>query len=147
MIKPDSSGDPLVDLVMRGIGCALPTEYASQVTPELYRNLKRRNVWLDAIAQLLCLAGLFGGIFLKLWIRGKPFQYRGWDFGVQIGLAVALPMTFILLIGVFRGRMRLREFLVFYSLKYGMDARKVFFWIYAPMVLFGIVCAYFSYKP
>ena len=146
MIKPDSSGEPMVNLLMRGLGRVLPTDYANKISPELYQNLKRRNAGLDRIAQGLCIAGLVGGLLVPLWVRGRPLQIKAWDIGVQFGMAVALPVAFVLLMTVFRGKMRFREYLLFYSAKYGMDARKLFLFVYGPMVLLGFVCAYFSYR-
>jgi hypothetical protein len=145
MKKPESSGDPLIDFLTRGIGRLMPADYAGAVSDEQYQLLKRRNQLLEGVSQALCIGGLIGGVFLPLAIRGRPLQFTGWDFGVMFGLGVALPTFFILLATTLQGSQRLREFLVFYSLKYGMDARKLFLFGYTPIILFGFVCAYFSY--
>ena len=82
---------------------------------------------------------------MPLAVRGRPVEFTGWDIGVQFGLGVALPVVFILVAAASQGRQRLREFLVFYSLKYGMDARKLLLFGYTPIILLGLVSAYFSY--
>jgi hypothetical protein len=144
-MKPESSGDLLTDLMMRGIGRLMPVDYARVVAEEQYQILKRRNRWLDGISQALCLLGFIGGVLLPMAARGHPVEFVGWDLGVQFGLAIALPVFFILAVAGFRGKRRLREFLVFYSLKYGVDARKLFLFVYTPIILLGLFCAYFSY--
>lgn len=144
-MKPERSGHPLVDLFIRGVGRLMPADYASAVTADQYQLLKRRNRLLDGISQALCIGGFIGGVLLPLAVRGRPLQLTGWDVGVQFGLAVALPTLFILLATALQGGQRLREFLVFYSLKYGVDARKLFWFFYTPIILLGLVCVYFSY--
>lgn len=144
-MKPESSGDSLIDLLMRGLGRLMPVEYASAVSDEQYQLLKQRNRWIEGISQALCLLGIVGGIFLPMAVRGRSVEFTGWDIGVQFGLGVALPVIYILLATVSQSRERLREFLVFYSLKYGVDARRLFLFGYTPIILFGFVSAYFSY--
>jgi len=144
-MKPESSGDALVDLVMRGVGRLMPVDYADAVSDEQYQLLKQRNRWLDRISQALCLLGIVGGVFLPLLLRGRPVEFTGWDVGIQFGLGVVLPVVYVVVVAGLQGRQRLREFLVFYSLKYGIDARKLFLFGYTPIMILGLVSAYFSY--
>lgn len=144
-MKPESSGDPLIDLVTRGVGRLMPVDYASAVSDEQYQQLKKRNRWIDGVSQALCVLGIVGGALLPITLRGRHVEFTGWDIGVQFGLGVALPVAYILIVAACQGRHWLREFFVFYSLKYGVDARKLFLFGYTPIILLGLVSAYFSY--
>ena len=144
-MKPESREDPLIAVIARAIARWLPPVDPASVSEEDFQNLKARNRGLDTIAQILCVAGIIGGGFLPLAVRGRPLQFKTPDLGVLFGLGVALPTFFILLIGVIRGKPRLLEFLTFYSIKYGIDARQLFLFIYIPVILLGMVCVWLSY--
>lgn len=144
-MKPESSGDPLIDLITRGVGRLMPVDYGSAVSDEQYRYLKERNRWFDGVSQALCVLGIVGGALLPIVVRGRPVEFTGWDIGVPFGLGVALPVAYILIAVGCQGRQRLREFFVFYSLKYGIDARKLFLFGYTPIILLGLISAYFAY--
>lgn len=144
-MKPESSEDPLIAVISRALGRWLPPVDTKSMPEWNFKQLKRRNRALDAMTQILCVAGLAAGVFLPLAVRGHPLRFKTVDIGVLLGLGVALPTILILLVAAFQGKPRFLDFLTFYTIKYGVDARKLFLFIYIPMILQGIVCAGVSY--
>lgn len=135
----------MVDLMIRCAGRIMPVDSSSAGAREQYDLLKQRYRWIDRISGFLCLVGLAGGVFLPMAVRGRPVEFTGWDVGVQFGLGVFLPTIYILAAAGRKGKACLREFFRFYSLKYGLDARRLFLFFYAPVVCFGVVSACFAY--
>lgn len=74
----------------------------------------------------------------------KP-TVSGWDVLVMFGLATALPILFVIVMTVYLGDGRLREFLLYYSLKHGYHWLGVMCVLYVPLLLAGALGAYMSY--
>ncbi len=141
----ESSGEFVTDEVLRVLGRVFPVRYAATVSAEEYLLLRKRNRGVELLSESLSLAVLAVGIFLPRFVKGSFREFNLWDAGVVFGLAVAFPLLFLFAVGLARKPERRREFTVFYSLKYGVDASKVLRWIYLPLVLAGCFSAYMSY--
>lgn len=141
MIQPDPSPYPAV---AKFLSWVIPFREGAQVTDAQYQVLKNRNEWAHTLTCVLSLTGFVGGAFMPRWIRGPESVITGWDIAILFGLGTGLPIFFILLLGL-AGRKRLWEFLVYYSLKYGCDARKLYLFFFSPFIVLGLLGTYFAY--
>lgn len=132
-----------VDVLMQAIRRVFPVSPRHVVSEEDYLAAKTRNESIDDVATLLCILGFFVGIIAPLVIRR---DLNLWDVGVQFGLAVALPVFYILRKCRVEGN-RLEVFFAFYSRRHGVDAKRIFTWLYAPLMAMGAICAFFAYAP
>lgn len=142
-MRPESSGDPLIDLLTRALGRLLPVPGIDAVPDEAYALLRRRFRAANAAADVLCCAGLLLGILLPR-IVGRP-GFTGWDLGVAFGLCILLPTAWVALLGLAHGRAWLADYLLAYSLRYGVHWRGLLLYVYLPVIAFGAASAVVAY--
>jgi hypothetical protein len=100
--------------------------------------LKRRNNWINNVAIVLALLGIWAP--LTLYVNGLS-KHNPWPVGLGFGLMVILPVAFVSLVTLPKGVKRYGEFWRFYELKYkiGLRSIAVVYWL---LGLLGVLSAY-----
>lgn len=106
----------------------------SRIPPEI---LRRRNNWIDRLATVFCLAGIFCP--LGLMAIDRSYENNWWIVGLGFGLCVILPSLFVMLATLpWGGFRRLQEFGRFYEVKWGIGLRGIAV-VYVPLAALGMV--------
>lgn len=137
------SGGGFVDLLLRGLGKAWPYPLASYVTEAEYAAIKSRNGWIVAAGEALSITGFILGALLPRMVGRSDFI--AWDLAVQFGFGVLLPLLWFLAALLPLGGARQREFLAFYSIKYGVHWQALFLYLYLPILALGAYGAWQAY--
>ena len=135
--------DQISELLTKAEPRLFRVDYKAEVADEVRMALWARYNWIDGVAQAICIAGFIVGVFLPRWLSRGHFTF--WDVAVQFGIAVFLPCLWCFAFTASRGTRALREFLIFYSLKYGIHWRGLFYFVYLPFIVFGTVAAAIVY--
>lgn len=123
----------LTPLIMRLWSAAFPLRGNKEFSHFTYKGLKRRNGWIDLIATVFMLVGMF-----VPFIFFRQLEKVGlWAVGVPFGLAVIFHFVWVTLVTLPFGLKRFREFWCFYELRWGigMVGIKV---VYIPMGIVGL---------
>ncbi len=131
----------LCEWTTRALGAMFPPPSYDDFTETELRDLYSRNDWIDRVGCLACLAGMLAGLGLAYL---KP-EVNGWDVLLMFGIATAFFMATAVFLPIYLGEGRLREFLVYYSLKHGYHWFGVTCVMYVPLVAIGLMAAYLSY--
>ncbi|HTO54566.1 MAG TPA: hypothetical protein VMR50_14365 [Myxococcota bacterium] len=99
--------------------------------------LVRRNARIDALGAAWALPALL--VPFVLYAQGVP-RDNAWPLGLGIGLAVILPATHVALFTLPQGTQRLREFLRYYELRWGVGHGSLAL-LCLPLALLGLVSA------
>lgn len=142
-VEREFSGGAFVDLVLRGLGKLWPYPLASYVNEAEYAAIKSRNGWIVATGEALSITGFILGAFLPTMVGRSDFI--AWDLAVQFGFGVLLPLLWFFATLLPLGGERQREFLAFYSIKYGVHWQALFLFLYLPIIALGAYGAWQAY--
>jgi hypothetical protein len=135
--------EQIADLLTKAERRLFRVDYKAEVADEVRLTLWARYNWIDGVAQAVCIAGFIIGVLSPGWLSRGHFTF--WDVAVQFGIAVFLPCLWCLALTASRSKRALQEFLIFYSLKYGIHWRGLFCFVYLPFIVFGILAAVIVY--
>ena len=119
-MKPKTADHGRGKFAMKLIRLVSPVkeELAARLDENRWRVVNAKFKKHQEIAEGLCLAGLFGGIFIPA-AAFRPFQI--WDIGIMFGAMCCLPLAYIIAVCLRNGfRESWKEFADFSTMKYSI---------------------------
>ena len=139
-MKPKHREHGLGGLLMKAIRLIRPIDAseAARLNSAHWSDLREEFKVHQAIAELICIAGLLIGIIIPVLVD-PPI--RVWDIGIGFGAMVGLPMIYMMLICRQKGLRAAYERLTeYWTMKYAIPGTIRIWFLYTPIALVGCVC-------
>jgi len=124
-------------LLMAGLMRLFPVKSIFAEGTRDFEILRKRNNWIDVVACVICLIGLWSAVVL--YVTGMDSR-DPWGLAFGFGMSVLAPLLWISAVTLPGGKWRFAEFWVFYEVKYKVNWKGLAV-VFVPLAALGVVSA------
>ncbi|BET65444.1 hypothetical protein ASA1KI_03620 [Opitutales bacterium ASA1] len=125
----------IVPLLVAGLMRLFPVKSIFSEGTRDFEILRKRNNWIDVVACVICLIGLWSAVVL--YVAGMDNR-DPWGLAFGFGMSVIAPLLWITAVTLPGGKWRFAEFWVFYEVKYKVNWKGLAA-VFLPLAALGVV--------